>query len=91
MHTAVRDQIGTPKRFITQPWAIAFKNGADQAYVTSAAGDIVVKLNVSAADGLASVQSDPTDPTRVLQIATGKNPRGIVVNGSDTRAYVMFE
>jgi cytochrome c peroxidase len=35
------------------------------------------------------VQSDPLDPTRVLQIKVGKNPRGIVVNSTDTRAYVM--
>ena len=89
MHTAVRDQTVTPKRFITQPWAIAFKNGADQGYITSAASDIVVKVAVSPADGSPSVQMNPADPARVLQIPVGKNPRGIVVNGSDTRAYVM--
>ena len=35
------------------------------------------------------MQSDPSDLTRVLQIPVGKNPRGIVVNSTDTRAYVM--
>jgi hypothetical protein len=35
------------------------------------------------------VLSDPLDSTRVLQIPTGRNPRGIVVNEDDTRAYVM--
>ena len=34
------------------------------------------------------VQNDPTDNTRVLEIPTGKNPRGIVVN-STFKAYVM--
>jgi YVTN family beta-propeller protein len=89
LHAAVRDQLSPLRRFLTQPWAIAFKHGADQAYVVSAASDVVVKLATSAADGLAVVQSDPLDPTRVLQVATGRNPRGIVVNAADTRAYVM--
>ena len=44
---------------------------------------------VNAASGAAVVQSDPLDSTRVLQIKTGKNPRGIVVNSTDSRAYVM--
>ena len=92
MHTAVRDQVNPPKLFITLPWAIAFKHLADEGYVISAASNIVVKLAVDPATGAATVQtdpSDPADPTRVLQIKVGKNPRGIVVNSTDTRAYVM--
>jgi YVTN family beta-propeller protein len=89
MHAAVKAQTGVPKLFITQPWAIAFKNGPNEGYVISAASNHVVKLAVNPATGAAAVQSDPSDPTRVLQVKVGKNPRGIVVNGSDTRAYVM--
>ncbi len=89
MHQAVAQQTATPKRFITQPWAIAFKNRADQGYVVSAASNIVVKVAIAAATGAATVQTDPADANRVLQIPTGKNPRGIVVNAADTRAYVM--
>jgi hypothetical protein len=92
MHTAVRDQVNPPKLFITLPWAIAFKHHADEGYVISAASNIVVKLAVNAVTGAATVQTDPSnpaDPTRVLQIKVGKNPRGIVVNSKDTRAYVM--
>lgn len=89
MHTAVRDQTSTPKLFITQPWALAFKHLADEGYVVSAASNIVVKLAVDGQSGAPSVLSDPTDSARVLQIKVGKNPRGIVVNGADTRAYVM--
>jgi len=48
-----------------------------------------VKVKVDAATGAATVQSDPTDTTRVLEIPTGKNPRGIVVSASDKTAYVM--
>jgi YVTN family beta-propeller protein len=89
MHLAVKAQTATPKLFITQPWAMAFKHGADQGYVVSAASNHVVKLAVNAGTGAATVQVDPTNTARVLQIRTGKNPRGIVVNSADTRAYVM--
>jgi YVTN family beta-propeller protein len=92
MHTAVRDQINPPKLFITLPWAIGFKHLADEGYVISAASNIVVKLAINPATGAATVQTDPSnpaDPTRVLEIKVGKNPRGIVLNSTDTRAYVM--
>ncbi len=89
MHTAVAQQTGAPRRFITQPWAIAFKHQADQGYVVSAASNIVVKVVVNPTTGAAAVQNDPADSTRVLQIPAGKNPRGIVINAADTRAYVM--
>ena len=88
MHRAVAAQTGTPKRFITNPWAIAFKHAADEAYVVSAASNIAVKLKVDTT-GAATVQTDPTDSTRVLQIPTGSNPRGIVVNSTDKTAYIM--
>lgn len=89
MHTAVRDQTVTPKLFITVPWAMAFKNRSDEGYVVSAASNIVVKLRVDPQTGAATVQQDPVDYLRVLQIRTGKNPRGIAINSADTRAYVM--
>jgi YVTN family beta-propeller protein len=92
MHTAVRDQVNPPKLFITLPWAIAFKHLSDEGYVISAASNIVVKLAINPATGAATVQTDPSnpaDPTRVLEIKVGKNPRGIVLNSTDTRAYVM--
>ncbi len=89
LHTAVAAQTGLPKLFITQPWAMAFKHGADQGYVVSAASNIVIKMAVNPATGAPAVLSDPADATRVLQIPVGRNPRGIVVNWNDTRAYVM--
>ena len=78
-----------PKLFITVPWAMAFKHHADEGYVVSAASNIVVKVDRRSGDRRADRRSDPDDPTRVLQIPVGKNPRGIVINASDTRAYVM--
>ncbi|MEO7651315.1 MAG: YncE family protein, partial [Bryobacteraceae bacterium] len=49
MHTAVRDQTNARKTFITVPWSIAFKNSKDEAYVVSAASNLVVKLAVDQA------------------------------------------
>jgi YVTN family beta-propeller protein len=89
MHRAVADQTNPNKLFVTQPVAMAFKNGANQGYVVSAGGNHLVKVVVDPTDGAATVQRDPLDTTRVLQITVGKNPRGIVVNSTDTRAYVM--
>jgi YVTN family beta-propeller protein len=88
MHVAVKNQTNPDKLFVTQPWAMAFKNQRDEGYVVSAASNHLVKVAVNPASGAATVQSDPSDATRVLQIKVGKNPRGIVVNSTDTRAYV---
>src|SRR4030095_10312316 len=46
MHAAVDAQTNPAKRFITQPWAIALKHKVDEAYVISAASNILVKLKV---------------------------------------------
>ncbi|MFN0101762.1 MAG: hypothetical protein ACKV2U_06680 [Bryobacteraceae bacterium] len=89
MHSAVAKQTGTPKRFLTQPWAVAFKTLADEGYVISTASNVAVKVKIDPATGGATVQNDPADATRVLQIPTGKQPRGIVVNSTDTMAFVM--
>jgi uncharacterized protein (TIGR03437 family) len=89
MQSAVGAQTNPTKLFITQPWAIAFKNNANTAYVVSAASNIVAKLTVDPASGAPSVQMNPSDPTSVLEVPVGRNPRGIVINSTDTRAYVM--
>ena len=89
MHLAVAQQTNPSRLFITQPWAMAFKHAANEGFVVSAASNIVVKVAVDPNTGAATVQSDPLDPSRVLQIKVGKNPLGIAVNSRDTRAYVM--
>jgi uncharacterized protein (TIGR03437 family) len=88
IQSAVGSQSNATKLFVTQPWAIAFKNSSDVGYVVSAASDIVAKLAVDPSSGKPTVQMDPSDSTRVLEIPVGKNPRGIVINSADTRAYV---
>ena len=89
MHLAVANQTSTTRRFITQPWVMAFKHKTNEGYVVSAASNIIVKVAVDPSTGAPNVLSDPSDLTRVLQIPTGANPRGIVVTDDDTRAYVM--
>ena len=89
MHSVVARQTATPKRFVTQPSAIAFKTLVDEGYVISTGSNVAVKVKIDPATGAATVQNDPTDATRVLQIPTGRQPRGIVVNSTDKAAYVM--
>lgn len=89
MHLAVKNQTVTPKLFNTLPWAIAFKHAAQEGYVVIAASNVILKISVDSATGAAVVQNDPANSARVLQLKAGKNPRGIVVNSADTRAYVM--
>lgn len=89
MHLAVKNQTNPTKLFNTLPWAIAFKHAVNEGYVVIAASNIIIKVLINPATGAATVQNDPADPTRVLQLKVGKNPRGILVNAADTRAYVM--
>jgi YVTN family beta-propeller protein len=89
MHLAVKNQTATPRLFLTQPWAIAFKHLANEAYVLSSASNVAAKIRVDPNTGAPEVLSNPSDAGRVLQIPTGKNPRGIVINATDSRAYIM--
>jgi YVTN family beta-propeller protein len=89
MHRVVASQRNPSRLFVANPWAIATKYGANEAYVASAGSNILVKLSLNPETGEAAVLSDPLDPAKVLQISTGRNPRGIVVNPTDSRAYVM--
>jgi YVTN family beta-propeller protein len=89
LNLAVKNQSNPTRLFVTQPGTLAFKHQGDEGLVASAASDHLVKVTVDAASGAAAVASDPDDPTRVLQIKVGKNPRGLVINSSDTRGYVM--
>lgn len=90
LHAAVKAQTFTPKLFLANPWAIAFKHASNEGYVVSAASDVLVKISLDA-NGVPTVLTNPAegDTTRVALIDVGKNPRGIVINNADTRAYVM--
>jgi len=90
LHEAVKNQTFTPKLFVANPWAIAFKHASNDGYVASAASDVLVKITIDD-NGIPGVVTVPAegDTTRVALIDVGKNPRGVVVNNADTRAYVM--
>lgn len=90
LHEAVKLQTFTPKLFVANPWAIAFKHNSNDGYVASAASDVLVKVTLDD-NGVPSVVTVPAegDTTRVALIDVGKNPRGVVVNNADTRAYVL--
>lgn len=88
LHKAVSLQTNPDKLFVTQPWAMAFKYGSNQGYVASAGSNVLVKVQANATTGALSVQNDPLDGSKVHEIKVGSNPRGIVINPSDTRAYV---
>lgn len=89
LQQAIALQENPQRRFVAVPWAIAFEHAADVGWIASAASDVLVKITIDPATGTPTVRRDPSDGTRVLQIPTGKNPRGIVVDPTDTRAYVM--
>jgi len=89
LNLAVKNQASPAKLFVTQPWAVAFKHQSDEGFVASAASNHLVKVAANPASGATAVASDPGDPTRVLQITVGKNPRGLVISSDDSRAYVM--
>lgn len=88
MHVAVKDQQATPKRFLTQPTVAAAKHREDELWVLATSSDFAVKVRVDRGNGKATVVSSGS-PSRVGGVATGKNPRGIVINSTDSRAYVM--
>lgn len=76
--------------FNTTPFAAAFKHGADEGFVALAGTDRLVRV-VLDATGKPSVNAGtaPGDPGNIIRIPVGKNPRGVVINSDDTRAYVM--
>lgn len=78
------------KLFITNPIAVAFKQGADEGFVVSAATDRLVRV-VLDANGTPTINAPAMmgDPGNVIRIPVGKNPQGLVLNSDDTRAYVF--
>jgi YVTN family beta-propeller protein len=86
----VDDAQGRPlKRFVTNPYAIAFRHNSSSGYVVSAASDMIVRVDLDA-NGAPTIHApagagQAGDVTRVL---CGKNPRAMVINSNDTRGYV---
>lgn len=89
----VADPADERKRlFLAVPWAVAFKNKADEGYAVSLSSNVVVKVKLDAA-GTPTIgaPAQAGDPGSIVRVLVGQGPRGIVINGSDTRAYVANE
>jgi len=84
------DAQGRPlKRFVTNPYFIAFRHNSDSGYIISAASDMAVKMDLKS-DGTPTINA-PTAPrqsSNIKRILAGKNPRAMVINEQDTRGYI---
>ena len=76
--------------FNTTPFAIAFKNNSDEGFAVAGGIDRLVRV-VLDANGTPSINAStmPGDPGNIIRIPVGQNPQGIVINSTDTRAYVF--
>ncbi|HEV8269273.1 MAG TPA: YncE family protein [Thermoanaerobaculia bacterium] len=84
------DAAGNPlKRFLTNPYFIAFRHLTNSGYLVSAASNMVVKMDLGA-DGTPTINPPPAAMMagNVKRILTGSNPRAMVINRSDTKGYV---
>jgi uncharacterized repeat protein (TIGR01451 family) len=100
LHLGARDpEPGKRRLFFANAWAIAFtsQSGAGSAYAVSAASDLLVKLNVAVDNSLSFTGDadttryiDLNEPTNAVTsgLNAGKNPQGIAINSTGTRAYV---
>lgn len=99
MNSGVQLEAVGKKLFITNPAAIAFKRGADfDGFVVSRATDRLVRV-VLDANGKPTINAPKaaTDPGNIVRIEVGvdsaiyrnSGPEGVVINSTDTRAYVM--
>jgi YVTN family beta-propeller protein len=89
----VADPADERKRlFLAVPWAVAFKNHANEGYAVSLSSNVVVKV-VLDANGTPTINAPQAagDRGSIVRILVGQGPRGIVVSGNDQRAYVANE
>ncbi len=93
MNRGIQFEPASPnKLFLGIPWHIAFARNSNVGYVVAQAANIVVKV-VLDANGTPTINA-PTQAGgagNVIRIKVGQNPRGIVLNSRDERAYVMNE
>ncbi len=90
MNRGVQFESAATRLFITNPIAIAFKRSADEGFAVSAATNRVVRVELDT-NGTPTINAplNSSDPGNIVRIEVGKNPQGIVINSTDTRAYVM--
>jgi YVTN family beta-propeller protein len=81
---------GPNKLFFAMPWQIAFKHNSDEGYVVSSGSNFVAKVTLDE-NGAPTVNAPKQagDPGNLVRIFVGQNPRGIAINSTDTRGFVM--
>jgi hypothetical protein len=86
----VQFESAATRLFITNPIALAFKHSASEGFVVSAATNRLVRV-VLDSNGAPTINAplNAADPGNIIRVEVGKNPQGIVINSTDTRAYVM--
>lgn len=97
MNSGVQFEAVGRRLFNTNPIAIAFEHSGDEGWVVSAATNRIVRVQVdgngqptiNAPTGAGAPGTGVGDPAGILRLEVGKNPQGIVINSTDTRAYVM--
>ncbi|MGE0315729.1 MAG: beta-propeller fold lactonase family protein [Lautropia sp.] len=97
MNRGVQFEVADPaderkRLFHAVPWAIAFKRGANEGWAISLSSNVAIKVALGA-DGAPTINA-PTaagDQGGIVRVLVGQGPRGIVINGADTRAYVANE
>jgi YVTN family beta-propeller protein len=83
----IPDLDGNPvprKRFVTNPYFIAFQRNGQSGYVVSAASDVVFKFDINAA----GVPTLTKTGGKIIPILANKNPRAMAINSTDTRGYI---
>src|SRR5262249_10106307 len=90
MNKGVQFEPAGVKLFNTTPIALAFKQSAPEGFVVAAGIDRLVRVELDA-DGTPTINppTGPGAPTGIIRIPVGQNPQGIVINSTDTRAYVF--
>jgi YVTN family beta-propeller protein len=90
MNRGIQFEPASVSLFLTNPIAIAFKHAGDEGYAVSAATDRLVRVQLDGT-GAPTINAPQSagDPDNVVRVQVGKNPQGIVINSTDTRAYVL--
>lgn len=92
MNKGVQFESVGDRLFNTNPFALALKNGGNEGFVAASATNRLVRVVIDAAGAPtinAPTAAVPLGQSPILRVEVGKNPRGIAITSTDTRAFVM--
>lgn len=86
------EAVFTKRLFHAVPWAVAFKHGANEGYAVSLSSNVLIKV-VLDANGTPTINAPAAagQAGNIVRVLVGQGPRGVVINRTDTRAYVANE